>query len=225
MMCADGNVTHTVCMEKLVAASSRMFIFCVDGVQTRIPEAEKVLLCTTTNKAIDSLAEKIYNCGHRNILAFGNESRLGATSLKLTLPRRVAAHASVRSVQALDNAVVKARGAWNAVKAEAKDAAGKTDGADYDAILESGINKHTAQLQSHLVGACDALDRFKSLPQHPEPFKQLIQGALSLTIHWDCFSTSRTHDLPKPAILVWLWFHVSRTAAIVIFLFHQASQS
>lgn len=63
--------------------------------RTRIPSNRKVLLCTTTNKAIDSLAEKICStCGHDAVIAIGNPHRLGATSVTLTLDEKVKGHRS-----------------------------------------------------------------------------------------------------------------------------------
>jgi AAA domain len=54
-----------------------------------------VLLCTTTNKAIDSLAEKICaTCDQESVVAIGSPDRLGATSVKLTLDEKVKRHKS-----------------------------------------------------------------------------------------------------------------------------------
>lgn len=92
--------------------------------QTRIPAGAKVLLCTTTNKAIDSLDEKIYNCGHRNILAFGHASGLGDTSRKLTLPYHVAAHDSVCTAEEFREVCDRALNLWGTAKSSAADAAG-----------------------------------------------------------------------------------------------------
>ncbi|KAF0687335.1 Aste57867_20915 [Aphanomyces stellatus] len=50
-------------------------------------------MCTTTNKAIDSLTEKIARTHHREtLLAVGNETRLGETSKQYLLHNRVANH-------------------------------------------------------------------------------------------------------------------------------------
>lgn len=69
--------------------------FIVELLRTRIPKHRKVLLCTTTNKAIDSLAEKIcVTCGHESVVAVGNPHRLGATSITLTLDEKVKRHPS-----------------------------------------------------------------------------------------------------------------------------------
>lgn len=72
--------------------------FTVELLRTRIPPNRKVLLCTTTNKAIDSLAEKIcVTCGHDAVVAIGNPHRLGATSVTLTLDEKVKRHRSKRA--------------------------------------------------------------------------------------------------------------------------------
>jgi hypothetical protein len=67
----------------------------VELLRIRIPPNKKVLLCTTTNKAIDSLAEKICaTCGHDSVIAIGNAYRLGSTSVTLTLDEKVKRHKS-----------------------------------------------------------------------------------------------------------------------------------
>lgn len=72
--------------------------FIVELLRTRIPLNKKVLLCTTTNKAIDSLAEKICStCGPEVVVAIGNPHRLGSTSVTLTLDEKVKRHPSKRA--------------------------------------------------------------------------------------------------------------------------------
>ncbi|KAF0693291.1 hypothetical protein As57867_015669, partial [Aphanomyces stellatus] len=67
--------------------------FIVELLETRIPKGARVLMCTTTNKAIDSLTEKIARTHHREtLLAVGNETRLGETSKQYLLHNRVANH-------------------------------------------------------------------------------------------------------------------------------------
>lgn len=83
--------------------------------QTRIASGAKVLLCTTTNKAIDSLAEKLHASGHRDVVAFGNASRLGPTSLTLTLPAHVARHKASVQLKALACAAKAAGTAWDSL--------------------------------------------------------------------------------------------------------------
>lgn len=150
----------------------------LDGVQTRIPAGSKVLLCTTTNKAIDSLAEKIYKCGHRDILAFGNASRLGETSLQLTLSHRVAAHESVRGLQEFETAVERALSLWERLEDAAEDASGGTSGSVYDDELKRLIKRNVVQLQGRVADVMRAKDEFIDLPQHPESVSNLILGAL-----------------------------------------------
>lgn len=82
-------------------------------VQTRLPQGEKVLLCTTTNKAIDSLAEKLYDAGHRDVVAFGNTTRLGRTALTLTLPSHLARHQSHINLSTLQSETYTALNKWN----------------------------------------------------------------------------------------------------------------
>lgn len=151
-----------------------------------------MLLCTTTNKAIDSLAEKIYNCGHRNILAFGNVSRLGATSLQLTLPYRVEAHASVLEVKAFKHASEEASDLWARIKADAVvESADETrqptgifgqdeplkPGPNYSAILRRHLKKHASELQRLMSAANQALHKLQTLPEHPDSVTEFIQGA------------------------------------------------
>ena len=143
--------------------------------QTRIPAGSKVLLCTTTNKAIDSLAEKLYECGHRNILAFGNESRLGETSRKLTLPHRVAKHESILNVQKFRTVSDKALRLWDSLKNEAAQAEAE-DVSTYDDALETLVSTCSKELKDLVRGTVKALKEFIEVPQHPASVSTLIRG-------------------------------------------------
>ena len=88
--------------------------------QTRIASGAKVLLCTTTNKAIDSLAEKLHACGHRDVVAIGNASRLGPTSLTLTVPAHVTRHKASAQLKALAHAAKEAGTAWDSLRRAAE---------------------------------------------------------------------------------------------------------
>jgi hypothetical protein len=69
--------------------------FIVSLVEERIPPSARVLLCTTTNKAIDSLTAKLSSIGSEvqaKLLAFGNRTRLGDTSAEYLLESRTKRH-------------------------------------------------------------------------------------------------------------------------------------
>ena len=79
--------------------------FIVEFLRHRVPKGERVLLCTTTNKAIDSFAEKIVACGHRNdVLAFGNPARLGKTSAGVTLKGRMESYTCIKESKSVRDA-------------------------------------------------------------------------------------------------------------------------
>lgn len=157
-----------------------------------------MLLCTTTNKAIDSLAEKIHNCGHRNILAFGNASRLCETSLQLTLPYRVAAHLSMCEVQEFKRVSDRTYDLWarikrEAVKESAEEGGAKVDtllaqgntvdpGPNYETILKRRIEEKAKELEDRLTGAMRALNQYRVLSEHPDSVADLIQGISLLFI-------------------------------------------
>ncbi|KAH9128758.1 hypothetical protein AeMF1_001131 [Aphanomyces euteiches] len=68
-------------------------MFIVELLELRFPKTARVLLCTTTNKAIDSLTEKISHTRLRDaLLAIGNESRVGETTKQFLLENRIASH-------------------------------------------------------------------------------------------------------------------------------------
>lgn len=74
----------------------------VELLKLRVPPSARVLLCTTTNRAIDSLAEKLAASGFGDsLLAFGNPSRLGATSARFLLDNRTTAHPAIAAMAAL----------------------------------------------------------------------------------------------------------------------------
>lgn len=83
--------------------------------QARIPSKCRVLLCTTTNKAIDSLADKMKARGIDNILAFGNTARMGTISQSVTLRKRCEQHSSVKALKALKKAKKAAQKEWNKI--------------------------------------------------------------------------------------------------------------
>ena len=66
--------------------------FIVELLQTRIPPGHKVLVCTTTNKAIDSLVGKMVASGCKGILTFGNTAKMGPMSLSVTLDQQLIQH-------------------------------------------------------------------------------------------------------------------------------------
>ncbi|KAJ3123270.1 hypothetical protein HK098_002058 [Nowakowskiella sp. JEL0407] len=57
--------------------------FIAEIIRLRIQENSTVLICTTTNKAIESLTEKLVQAGFQDeILAFGNKHRMGPSTSK-----------------------------------------------------------------------------------------------------------------------------------------------
>ena len=91
---AHLHITNLFLKRSLCTGTGKSF-FIVELLRTRIPPGRKVLLCTTTNKAIDTLAEKICStCGHDSVIAIGNAHRLGDTSVTLTLDEKVKRHRS-----------------------------------------------------------------------------------------------------------------------------------
>jgi hypothetical protein len=154
-------------------------------VQTRIPAGAKVLLCTTTNKAIDSLAEKIHACGHKDILAFGNAARLGTTSLQLTLTNRVAAHESVRKVDKLERVFKKAQKLWDCLKESAtSNDLYETDRQSlkkYDRELQSLIKMNAIELRSRLTRVVAAVCELQEHP-HPDSVATLVHGSIPFLV-------------------------------------------
>jgi hypothetical protein len=155
-------------------------------VQTRIPTGAKVLLCTTTNKAIDSLAEKIHACGHEDILAFGNAARLGATSQQLTLTNRVAAHDSVRNVEKLERVFKKAQKLWDRLKESARsDESYDTDRHQSpkisDRALQSLIKMNTIELRSRLTRVVAAVRELQE-QSHPDSVATLVHGSIPFLV-------------------------------------------
>ncbi|KAG9407389.1 hypothetical protein AC1031_002121 [Aphanomyces cochlioides] len=76
--------------------------FIVELLELRFPQSARVLLCTTTNKAIDSLTEKISRTRLRDkLLAIGNESRVGETTKQFLLENRIASHPVWDVIQSL----------------------------------------------------------------------------------------------------------------------------
>ena len=62
-----------------------------------------MLICTTTNKAIDSLAEKLEREGYGDVmLAFGNKLKLGNATQRFLLESRIENHAIVVSAKRLE---------------------------------------------------------------------------------------------------------------------------
>ena len=57
----------------------------------RIPKGSKVLCCTSTNKAIDSLVGKFINAGVDEVITVGSAERMGDVSRKYLLHRRLQA--------------------------------------------------------------------------------------------------------------------------------------
>lgn len=186
-----------------------------ERLQTRIPHGSKVLLCTT-NKAIDSLAEKKYDCGHRNIPAFGNESRLGATSCQLTLANRVAAHASVQKAQDLVPKVNRARSLWSNIKQAAEDESeyrqpqergheGADDRQYYHRAMCRLIKQNAMDLESKLSRAVWYVKEFQALKEHPRVVADWVQGVTCMCLqdsgekHFCMFPHDailcQTHDL------------------------------
>jgi hypothetical protein len=70
--------------------------FNAEFVQRRVIPDVRTIIATSSNKAIDSQSEKLLNKVKKNIVAFGNRSRLGPTSQKLLLESQVDLNASVR---------------------------------------------------------------------------------------------------------------------------------
>ncbi|RKO93404.1 P-loop containing nucleoside triphosphate hydrolase protein [Blyttiomyces helicus] len=89
--------------------------FITELVRLRIPEHQRVLICTTTNKAIDSICEKLVAIGFVAIgfidciVAYGNEARMGSTTKRCLLEHRVDAHPVAVAFNKAANLVVSAQ--------------------------------------------------------------------------------------------------------------------
>ncbi|KAH9150686.1 hypothetical protein LEN26_004035 [Aphanomyces euteiches] len=81
--------------------------FIVELLELRIPPMARVLLCTTTNKAIDSLTEKISRTRLRDaLLAIGNESRVGETTKQFLLKNQIANHPPHNAFESLHGGLI-----------------------------------------------------------------------------------------------------------------------
>ena len=63
--------------------------FITQAILQRIPSGGKVLACTSTNKAIDSLVEKLVEAGVEEILCVGRKESMGAVSKQYLLSERL----------------------------------------------------------------------------------------------------------------------------------------
>ncbi|CAK4072172.1 unnamed protein product [Aphanomyces euteiches] len=81
--------------------------FIVELLELRFPKTARVLLCTTTNKAIDSLTEKISRTRLRDaLLAIGNESRVGETTKQFLLKNQIANHPAHNAFESLHGGLI-----------------------------------------------------------------------------------------------------------------------
>ncbi|KAJ3125981.1 hypothetical protein HK098_007986 [Nowakowskiella sp. JEL0407] len=76
--------------------------FITELVRLRIPSPHRVLVCTTTNKAIDSLAEKFDKCGFSDVLlAFGSENRLGEHTKRFLYKYKLENHHTFKTLRSV----------------------------------------------------------------------------------------------------------------------------
>jgi hypothetical protein len=113
-------------------------------------------LATTTNKAIDSLTEKLSSCVPKGtLIAFGNRARLGATTQQYLLERQAAIHPSNISWEAVEKAAktlgFKAENLWDPIASllGAIESAKKNK----DKVSPDIIAKKVADLSSQVAAA------------------------------------------------------------------------
>jgi hypothetical protein len=170
--------------------------------QTRIPPGSKVLLCTTTNRAIDSLAEKIHACGHSNVLAFGNAARLGPTSLSLTLPKHVERHASMKKYKGLSRLSTRIQRRWDKTMKVAEEVSSTAVQNGHiksllsavldfifsrpqesaEQVLARLLREEQDEWKKRLAALRVAVTQFLDLPEHPPNLAQYLAGAV-LNLH------------------------------------------
>ena len=75
--------------------------FITEAVLSRVPERAKVLCCTSTNQAIDSLVSKFHASGISEIIAVGNAERMGAMSAYFTMDERLARDPQIAKAEAM----------------------------------------------------------------------------------------------------------------------------
>jgi len=82
--------------------------FILEAFLQRMPEDARMLACTATNKAIDSLVAKFESAGIDDILAVGSKDRMGERTQHFTLEQRITRDRSVhKAEQALAAATLK----------------------------------------------------------------------------------------------------------------------
>lgn len=171
-------------------------------VQTRVPGRRKVLMCTTTNKAIDSLAEKLHSAGYRDIVALGNASRLGPTSATLTLPEHVKRHKATSKMEAVRKLVSSAAGKWSAIVNAAQEAAEAETGINVKQLsasdtvklakLEGAEERHVKGMWQpekqvwleRLQNCSEAITEFASLKENSPPLTAYLSGVYLISDAW-----------------------------------------